>query len=170
MKVTRFFAIAASAMVATFAAAQASPVSLIESDTPESPFVDFDNEDQENAGLLKYGIDVTSQEFYAMTINGRRLSDFSLADEKSLMLGSNRELTALVIDLSKYWGNSISDTVRAIEGAVANRQANKAEFDAFAALSDAETLTNPIPASFILFLCGGAGVIGAARRKIQAAI
>jgi len=170
MNLNKFFAVAASAALSTLAAAHAAPMSLeqaahMESMAAVGPSVDAGN----SAELIQFGINASRVEFYNMTINGQSLSDYSLVDDGELILGTNRKLTVLVLDLSKYWGTSVSNTIRAIRASVADSTANKAEHSIFASLSNGETLTNPIPAAFILFLFGGAGLLGASRKKLMKA-
>ncbi len=171
MILKKFFAIAASAALTTLAAAHAAPVSIEGDATIEqkaAATASFKGGD--GADLLQFGISANTVEFYYMTINGQRLADFSPVDDGNLVLGANRKLTVLVLDLSKYFGTSISNTIRAIQASVADGAANKAEYAVFAALNEGETLTNPIPASFILFLFGGAGLFGASRKKLLKAV
>ncbi|MEZ5894188.1 MAG: hypothetical protein R3C58_13725 [Parvularculaceae bacterium] len=128
--------------------------------------------------LVLYGLGDSKNEFFNLLINGVKLYDLELVDTGELIAGTSFALVALAIDLSDF-GLALGDSITSIRISMMSATADKEEFSAFASLNsqsgfstlvvDEKTLVNPLPASFILFLCGGAGILGAARRKIAKA-
>jgi len=128
----------------------------------------FDGGVQNQAGddLVLFGLGDGTNEVFNLTINGITISGLELIDTGSLISGTTFALMGLAIDLSD-WGLDLGATITSFRLSIASATTDKEEFSAFASLNvDEDVIVNPLPASFILFLCGGAGLIGAARKKL----
>ena len=131
-------------------------------------YFDLGVENVEGDDLVVFGLGAGANEVFDLTINGTRISGLSLVDTGELIAGTSQVLTALSIDLSD-WGVDLGEKIYSIRVIVTDITANKEEFVAFAALTAEGAIENPLPAASILFLCGGAGLFGAARKKLKGA-
>lgn len=131
-------------------------------------------ENQNGDDLVLYGLGDGESELFNLLINGVKLYDLELVNTGELVSSTNFALMALAIDLSDF-GVALGDSIKSIRISIMSAIDDNEEFSAFASLNtrsgfsaltvDQRTLVTPLPASFILFLFGGAGVFGAARRK-----
>ncbi|GJL92361.1 hypothetical protein [Hyphococcus sp.] len=120
---------------------------------------------QEGDDLVLFGLGATDVESFQLKINGIAISELNLVDTGQLVAGTAYALVALAIDLNDF-GIALGDSIYKLRIALNNPSSNKEDFVAFASLNTGETLVNPIPASFILFLFGGAGLFGVSRKKL----
>ncbi len=105
------------------------------------------------------GIGAPGSEVFDLAMNGVRLSNLSLQDTGETV--GRFGLSALYVDLSDL-GVEFGAVVNTIK-IIVNPGTNPEEFAAFAALNEAVPV--PLPAGFLLFLGGAAGLFGASRKK-----
>jgi len=124
--------------------------------------VEFDNAIVNQAGddFVIFGLGTGSvAELFDIAVPGVRLTNFSLVDTGTTV--GNFALTALRLDLSDF-GIALGDAVSRIK-IIVNPGTNAEEFVAFASLNEA--IATPLPAGFLIFLGGAAGLFGASRKK-----
>ena len=124
--------------------------------------VEFDNpiENTDGDDFVIYGLGTGSiPELFDIAVPGMRLTNFSLEDTGQTV--GNFALTSLSLDLSDF-GIALGETISRIK-IIVNPGTNPEEFVAFASLNEA--IATPLPAGFLIFLGGAAGLFGASRKK-----
>ena len=133
----------------------------------------FDGGVQNQAGddiaIFGLGGDGSIPEEFSLTINGVTLSNLELV-QTGVILGTDirpqgYNIKQLVVDLSSF-GLAVGESINSIRVAVA-AGVDSEEFAAFASLND-DTVVTPLPAAFLMFLGGAAGLAGAGRKKKKA--
>ncbi len=135
-------------------------------------FFDGGIENQAGADLAIFGLggDGTIAETFSLVINDITITGLELV-QSNVIVGTNLRsqgynIKQLLIDLDLF-NVVISERITSIRVVIADG-VNAEEFAAFASLNSSEYSEVPIPAAFLIFLSGAAGLFGTSRKQKRA--
>jgi len=119
----------------------------------------IENQGGDDLQIFGIGVGQAGVEVFDVVINGVRVSGLELVNTGMNTLGF--AISSLSLDLADF-GVAAGDVVNAVS-IIVSSVTNPEEFSEFVSLNDA--IATPIPAAFLIFLGGAAGLFGASRKK-----
>lgn len=120
------------------------------------------NQAGDDLRIFGIGVGTPGSELFDVIINGSRINNLQLSATGETLAGF--AVSALSLDLEDF-GIAFGDVIDSIS-IIVNSNTNPEEFAEFVSLN--ESLATPIPAAFLIFLGGAAGLFGASRKKQKA--